>query len=149
MKAFLLVTFLALGTASSEPLPAACEELARKTEATFRKMDESIKLKAGMLLGEMEAAKGALQGCIDRNEAVSTQMALIWLLGDLGLVSVLPLFFFHQRKMRRAILLASGLSKPKEQIHPLRIAPSNALYHWGMGLLITGFLGLNIVALFL
>jgi hypothetical protein len=144
-----MAALLTLGAASAETLPGPCEDLARKTEETFRKMDESIKLKAGMLLGEMEAAKGALQGCIDRNEAISTQMALVWLLGDACLLSMLPIFYFHQRRMKRAVVFLSGLQAAKGPTHASRYVPSRALYLWGMGLITTGFIGLNLIALFL
>jgi len=149
VKTLLLVGLLAWNASAAEQQPAPCEELAQKTEMTFRKMDEALKLKAGMLLGEMEAAKGALQGCIDRNEAVSMQMALVWILGDIGLLSVLPLLFFHQRRMQRAIRLLAGLYKAKEPSHAVRYEPSTSLFLWGMCLLLIGFLGLNFVALLL
>lgn len=147
MKALLLAGLMAWTAVAAENTQVPCEELAQKTETTFRKMDEALKLKAGMLLGEMEAAKGALQGCIDRNEAVGMQMALVWILGDIGLLSVLPLLFFHQRRMRRAIGLLAALYKTREPSHAVRYEPSSNLYLWGMGLLLIGFLGLNIVAL--
>lgn len=149
MKTLLLAALLAVAPAATPPLPGPCDELARKTEVTFRKMDESLKLKAGMLLGEMEAAKGALQGCIDRNEAISTQIAFVWILGDLGLLTVVPLLYFHQRRMRRAITLLTGFYKSKEPSHLMRYVPSSALYYWGICLIGIGFLGLNFVALFL
>lgn len=149
MKALLLAGLLAWHAVAAEQPKAPCEELAQKTETTFRKMDDALKLKAGMLLGEMEAAKGALQGCIDRNEAVSMQMALVWILGDLGILSVLPLLFFHQRRMQRAIRLLAGLYKAKDPAHAVRYEPSTNLFLWGMCLLLTGFLGLNFVALLL
>jgi hypothetical protein len=149
VKTLLLAGLLAWNAAAAEQPPAPCEELAQKTEMTFRKMDEALKLKAGMLLGEMEAAKGALQGCIDRNEAVSTQVALVWILGDIGLLSVLPLLFLHQRRMQRAIRLLAGLYKAKEPSHAVRYEPSTNLFLWGMCLLLIGFLGLNFVALLL
>lgn len=149
MKALILAAFLALGPASAETLPGPCDDLAKKTGETFRKMDEAIKVKAGMLLGGMEAAKSALQGCIDRNEAITTQMAFVWIGGDIGLLAVMPLLFFHQRRMKRAIVLLSGLYKSKEPSHPLRYVPSGTLYLWGMTLIAIGFLGLNFVALFL
>ena len=149
MKTLLVAGLLAWNAVVAEKPAVPCEELAQKTETTFRKMDEALKLKAGMLLGEMETAKGALQGCIDRNEAVSMQMALVWILGDLGLLSVLPLLFFHQRRMARAVRLLAGLYKIKEPAHPVRYEPSSSLYLWGMSLLLIGFLGLNFVALLL
>jgi hypothetical protein len=123
--------------------------MSKRAEQTFRKLDEALKLKAGMLLGEMDAAKGALQGCIDRNEAISTQMAMVWLAGDLGLLAVLPLLYFHQRRMQRAIALMSGLFKSKEPGHPVRYSPSSSLYLWAVSLLVVGFIGLNVVALLL
>lgn len=149
MKKLLCAVLLAFNASAAGIPPVSCEELAQKTEATFRKMDEALKLKAGMLLGEMEAAKGALQGCIDRNEAVSTQMALVWILGDIGLLSVLPLLYFHQRRMQRAIGILAGLYKSKEPAPPVRYEPSSTLYRWGMVLLLLGLLGLNFVALLL
>jgi hypothetical protein len=149
VKTLMLAGLLAWSAIGAEKAPAPCEELAQKTETTFRKMDEALKLKAGMLLGEMEAAKGALQGCIDRNEAVTMQMAMVWILGDVGLLSVLPLLFFHQRRMQRAIRILAALYKAKEPAHAVRYEPSTNLFLWGMCLLLIGFLGLNFVALLL
>lgn len=152
MNTILLAAFLAAAPTinlSPQPPPVTCEEVSKRAEETFRKLDDALKLKAGMLLGEMETAKSALQGCIDRNEAVSTQMAFIWFAGDIGLLAVLPLLYFHQRRMQRAISLLSGLFKSKEPAHAVRYSPSSALYLWAISLLLIGFLGLNIVALLL
>jgi hypothetical protein len=149
VKSLVIAALLAGNLLAAENPAVPCAELAQKTESTFRKMDQALKVKAGMLLGEMEAAKGALQGCLDRNEAVSAQMALVWLLGDVGLVAVLPLLFFHQRRMRRAVKLLAGLYQAKEPAHAVRYEPSSGLYLTGMALLVIGLLGLNFVALLL
>lgn len=123
--------------------------MARRTEQTFKKMDEALKLKAGMLLGEMEMAKDALQGCIERNQALSTQMAMVWVLGEAGLLGAIALLVFHQKRMRQEIRQYAKVIIAKYPEFSIRYVPSNALFRWAIVVLILLALGLNMVALFL
>jgi phosphohistidine phosphatase SixA len=123
--------------------------MARRTEQTFKKMDEALKLKAGMLLGEMEMAKDALQGCIERNQALSTQMAMVWVLGDAGLLGAIALLVLHQKRMRQEIRQYAKVIIAKYPEFSIRYVPSSALFRWAIVVLILLALGLNMVALFL
>jgi hypothetical protein len=123
--------------------------MARRTEQTFKKMDEALKLKAGMLLGEMEMAKDALQGCIERNQALSTQMAMVWVLGDAGLLGAIALLVLHQKRMRQELRQYVKVINTKYPEFSIRYVPSNALFRWAIVVLILLALGLNMVALFL
>ena len=149
MKRILVVAllFYALGEPSAQSV--ACEDLGQRTEQTFKKMNDALTLKAGMLLGEMQTAKSALQGCIDWNQAQSAQMALIWVLGDAGLLGAAALLFFHQRRMQGAVRGLSTLLKAKDPAHAIKPLPAPVLYRWTLGVLALLFLCLNVVALFL
>jgi hypothetical protein len=112
-------------------------------------MDESLKLKTSMLLGEMETAKGALEGCIEQNKAVDTRLSMVWALSDLGLVALLVLMVFHQIRMKRAVQLLSRLVQAKDPAHAVRYAPSEGLYWTSIGILVLLFTLINLVALIL
>ena len=113
-----LLLFLMLPAAGAPPTGATpvvnCEEWAKKTEQTFRKMDEALKLKSGMLLGEMEMAKGALEGCIAQNVAVNTRMAIIWFLAGGSLLLVLGLVVLHQSRMKRTVRMFTKMLQTKD-----------------------------------
>jgi hypothetical protein len=143
----ILIMFVCLSKA--DPLALPCPDLARKTEETFLKMDRALKIKTGMLLGEMESAKGALEGCITQNKQVSTNIALIWILTDLGLGLILGFILFHQARMKRAIRVLSGILNSRDPTHSVRYVPSQSLYHWALGLLGLTFIVLNTIALLL
>jgi hypothetical protein len=137
----------ALGAASAQG--ATCEDLAKKTEQTFKKMNDALNLKAGMLLGEMQTAKSALEGCIEWNQAQSAQVALIWIFGDAGLMAAGALLFFHQRRMKSAVQVLSNLLKARDPSYAIQHTAAPGLYRWTVGLLASLFVGLNFVALFL
>jgi hypothetical protein len=149
VKTLLCFLFLMTPLGWADPTPAHCEELARKTEQTFRKMDEALKLKSGMLLGEMEAAKGALEGCIGENKAVSTRLAMAWFLTDVGLLASLGFLLFHQRRMKQAVRVLSRLVKAKDPDHAVEYVPSQGLYRMALGLLSLTFALVNFIALLL
>ena len=149
MKRILAVAVLlyALGVPAAQGV--ACEDLAKKTEATFKKMNDALNLKAGLLLGEMQTAKSALEGCVEWNKAQSTQMALIWIFGDAVLLAAGTLLFFHQRRMKGAVHVLSNLLKARDPNYAIRHTAAPGLYRWTLGLLAFLFVGLNFVALFL
>lgn len=149
MKILKLLLLLALPVFSEPTQPLNCAEVAQRAQETFVKLDQALKLKAGRLLGEMEVAKGALQGCLDKNEAVSAQVALLWFAGDILLVAFLLLLFFHQRRMQHAVQILSGVLKAKAPEHTIKYVASKSLYRWALGVGIVALLGLNGVALFL
>lgn len=139
----LLLMHPAAGAAVAVAPPTVnCEEWAKKTEQTFRKMDEALKLKSGMLLGEMEAAKGALEGCIEQNKAVSTRLAVVWFLADGCLVLVLGFVILHQSRMKRTLRMFSKMLQTKD--------PTPSWPYWatltGIGV---SFVILNLFALIL
>lgn len=115
---FGLLLFLMLPAAGAPPAAAPpvvnCEEWAKKAEQTFRKMDEALKLKSGMLLGEMEMAKGALEGCISQTVAVNTRMAIIWFLADGSLLIVLGLVVLHHSRMKRTVRMFTKMLQTKD-----------------------------------
>jgi hypothetical protein len=149
MKILFVLPFLLLLPAMGNPPPVDCAEWAQKTEQTFRKMDEAIKLKAGMLLGEMETAKGALEGCIEQNKAVSTRMAMVWFLADGGCFATVVLLLLHQRRMKRALRLLPHLVNIKDQVQPVKYAPSQNLFWAAVGVMGTTFFLINLFALVL
>lgn len=149
MKALCVVMLLLVFSSKANPVALPCPDLARKTEATFLKMDQALKLKTGMLLGEMESAKGALEGCITENKQVSTNIALIWFLTDLGLGLVLGLILFHQIRMKRAIRVLSEILSTRDPTHSVKYAPSQSLYHLALGLLGLTLIVVNGIALLL
>jgi hypothetical protein len=144
-----LFGFLLLGLLHLEaaPPPTDCGEWARKAEQTFLKMDEALKLKTGMLLGEMETAKGALEGCIEQNKAVETRMSMVWALTDMGLLALLGLMVLHQVRMNRAVQLLSRLLQSKDPSHGVRYAPSQGLYWASVAVLVVTFTLINLIAL--
>lgn len=149
MKWLLCILLLLAPMSKANAEASPCEDMARRTEQTFKKMDETLKLKAGMLLGEMEMAKDALQGCIERNQALSTQMAMVWVLGDAGLLGAIALLVLYQRRMRQEIRQYAKIINAKYPEFSIRYVPSNALFRWAIVVLILLVLGLNMVALFL
>jgi hypothetical protein len=149
MRILFVLPFLLLLPAMGNPPPVDCAEWAQKTEQTFRKMDDAIKLKAGMLLGEMETAKGALEGCIDQNKAVSTRMAMVWFLSDGGCLATLGLMIMHQRRMKLALKLLPHLAQIKDQVQPVKYAPSQNLYWAAIGVTGTTCILINLFALVL
>lgn len=146
-----LLAILLLLYALGEPFAqgVACEDLAKKTEQTFKKMSDALNLKAGVLLGEMQTAKSALQGCIEWNQAQSSQMAMVWVFGDLGLLAAGALLWFHQRRMKGAVRVLSNLLKAQNPDYTVQHIPAPGLYRWTLGLLGFLFVGLNFTALFL
>ena len=149
MKTLSLVILLFALTLHANPVPIQCEELAKRTDETFRKMDDALKLKAGLLLGEMEMAKGALEGCIQQNKQVSIHLALIWFLTDLGLLASVILILFHQRRMKRAIRILSEILHAKDPAHSYKYIPSQTLYRFALGILGFTLLIVNGIALLL
>lgn len=149
MRILFVLPFLLLLPAMGNPPPVNCEEWAQKTEQTFRKMDEALRLKSGMLLGEMETAKGALEGCIEQNKAVSTRMAMVWFLADGGCLGTLGLMIFHQRRMKRALRLLPHLVNIKDQVQPVKYAPSQKLHWAALGVMGSTFILINLFALVL
>lgn len=149
MRILFVLPFLLLLPAMGNPPPVDCAEWAQKTEQTFRKMDDAIKLKAGMLLGEMETAKGALEGCIDQNKAVSTRMAMVWFLSDVGSLVSLGLVILHQRRMKRALKQLPHQVQIKDHVQPVRYAPSQKLYWAAIGVMGSTFVLINLFALVL
>jgi hypothetical protein len=149
MKRVLAVALLVYALGEPFAQGVACEDLAKKTEATFKKMNDALNLKAGMLLGEMQTAKSALEGCVEWNKAQSAQMALIWVFGDAGLLAAGALLFFHQRRMKRAVHILSNILKGWEPNYAVRHTAAPGLYRWTLGVLVFLFVGLNVVALFL
>lgn len=149
MKLLAGILLLMLLPAGAAPPPANCAEWAQRTEQTFRKMDESLKLKTSMLLGEMEAAKGALEGCIEQNRAAETRVSLVWALADMGLLALLGLMVFHQLRMKRAVQFLSRLVTSKDPSHSVRYAPSEGLYWASIAVLAVTAILINLVALVL
>ncbi len=149
MKTLSLLVLLLVLTLHANPAPMQCEELAKRTDETFKKMDNALKLKAGLLLGEMEMAKGALEGCIGQNKQVSIHLALMWFLTDLGLLATSILILLHQKRMKRAIRVLSEILYSKDPAHSYKYVPSQTLYRFAWGLLGLTFLIVNGIALLL
>ena len=144
----LLCVFLIVKTMDAAPV-VTCEELSQETQRVFKRMDDAIKLKSGLLLGEMETAKGALDGCILENKAVNMRISLIWFLTDLGLLVSFTMLLLHQRRMKKGFAGLSLVLHSYNDKHPLSYSPSRALYRSALLSLGLTFLILNAVALFL
>ena len=148
MKILILLLFLVgFGTAGNPP--TTCAEVSQKATATLEKMDQALKIKTGMLLGEMQMGKQALEGCVSHNRMVETRASLLWFLTDLVFILTLILVVLHHRRMKKAILGLNARVHQGRPDHSPVYLPSQWAFRFLMVTLGLGFTLSNVVALFL